>query len=106
MIYIYLIILKIKINIYSWLNKVNLPLTNKKLIDKKQVRHVYKIEKKDFKAFYCMINGKSYILKYNKDLEKWFNTSEIEIKKSKIIYKAKNIASINNLKEFKKFTSK
>jgi hypothetical protein len=102
MIYIDMIILKTKLNIYFWLNKINLPLTNKKLIDKKQVRHVFKIEKKAFKAFYCMINGKSYILKYSEELEKWFNKSEIEIKKSKIIHKTKNIASINNLKEFKK----
>lgn len=100
------VILKTKFKVYSSLNKVNLPLTKKNLIDKKHVRHVYKIEKDNLKAFYCMISGKAYMVNYSESLERWFNLSEIEIKHSEIIHHTKNIASIRNLKEFKEEKTK
>ena len=84
----------------SVFNKVKLPLTNKNLIDKKQVRHVYKINIENFKAFYCMISGKAYILNYNEKLEDWFNLSEIEIKYSERIQQSKNVAVVSNMREY------
>lgn len=95
-----MIFLKLKLIFFSGLNKVTLPLTKKQLIDKKHVRHVYLIEKEKLKAFYCMISGKSYIINYNEILEKWFNLSEIEIKKSERVQQSKNIASISNMKDY------
>lgn len=95
------LILKTKISIHSLIKKINLPLTKTKLIDNKKVRHVYRINENDIKVFYCMINGKSYMIKYNEMLERWLKLSEIEIKKSEKINKRKEIIGISNLKEYK-----
>lgn len=74
------------------------------MIDEKKVRHVYKIETNDIKLFYCMIQGKSYLLNYSEKLEEWLKLSEIEIKisqnTSEMVKSTKNIANVGNLKYY------
>jgi len=99
------LILSIKVKIFSFFNKMEMPINKESLIDTKLVRHVYKIEKERVKVFYCMIRGKSYLINYNSRLENWFNLSEIEIRKSSNINLNFNIVSINNLEDYDYYVS-
>ena len=57
------LILSIKVKIFSFFNKMEMPINKESLIDTKLVRHVYKVEKERVKVFYCMIRGWWQMLK-------------------------------------------